>query len=301
MRIAGGSAGGGPGRSTRPVGVMAGVLVLIGCLVTGYAGQSLIEIGAPSHVSVSAGVIGSSGGIGNTQPVRVRLQVGVVNSGDAQVRVVGRWSDTITTAIRSLTPSVVEVPGGTTAEFAVDVALACTWPDELTLPTLRLEEPNGEEEPLQISGASALTDACLRGVPAARPIGVISATPIPSPRTAENQNTQRQDGRLELVLNSPTGRKVRIVSLRAGGVPLTMTSDRPGEPTSAGPSARLAEGSPTTLVLTAPKACPKQWLITGVPTSLRLELASGSAPLVQIGRPLATWLLATACAADGPS
>jgi hypothetical protein len=276
--------------------VIVAVLALIGGLIVGYAGQSVVEIGAPSHVSVSAGVMGSSGGIGGTQPVRVRLQVGVVNSGDAQVRVVGTWSDTVTTAVRGLTPSVIEVPGGSTGALAIDVALQCTWPSELTLPTLRLEEPNGEEQPLPLSGASALIDACMRGIPPARPIAVVSAQPVEQP---VKRGQKAKPDRLKLVLNSPTGRPMQIVRLSAGSVPIAQTSDRPGDYTTAGWNAVLGQGGPTTLTLAAPATCPDAWLTAGVPSALRADLPDGSAVLLQVGRPLTSWLLDTACASDG--
>lgn len=304
MRITGGSAGGRLSARARPTAAIMAVPMLIGGVIVGYAGQSVVKIGAPSHVSVSAAVTGSFGGIGSSQPVRVRLQVGVVNTGDAPVRVVGSWSDTRTTAVRSLTPSVIEVPAGGTGYVAVDVSVACTWPTELTLPSLRLEEPDGQEQPLPLTGAAAaLTDACSRGIPGARPVEVVSAKStnlvagppqkqpgkdVPSGTADDATHPAEQ---LRLVLNSPSGRTTQIVGITAGGVGLAQAGQQ---------ATVLTGGRPATLTLTAPATCPEQWRAAGLPTTVRADLGDGSAPLLQIGSVLSTWLLATACSSDQP-
>ena len=97
---------------------------------------------------------------------------------------------------------------------------------------------------------------------------------------------------LTIRLSSPTGRPAQVSAIRAGGVRLITT-----------PAAVSVTGaSPTRVRLTAPRSCPKQWQVTGVPSVLMLDLAasaSGSTTTLQLrpGPALASWLLATSCAA----
>ena len=322
MRIAGSTkAGGQPtGRSAGgPAGVILGVLILLGGVIAGYAGQSLVAIGAPADVTVTAGVIGNSGGAGSVQPVRVRLQVGVVNSGDARVRVVGGYNDTLTSSIRGLLPSTLDVPGGTTGQLTLDLAVQCTWPSGLTLPTLRIEEPNGEEAELPVSGGSALTDACARGSAQARPVTTLAAYRTPEAKVVPKETTAVPGGsegsgakgsgtannevladggigrgdRLTLELASPSGRPVEITRFQAGGVTLHQVSSN--RVRSAGDGSLLAGTGATTINLAPPATCPAQWLSGGLPSAVVAELTDGATPSIAVGRLLPQWLLATAC------
>ncbi len=291
MRIAGEPTGGGPKSPAAPAGVLLTVLILAAGLVIGYAGQSTVRIGASSHVSVSAGVIGSSGGVSGSQPVGVRLQVGVINSGDARVRVAGTWRNTSATAVQAVTPARIDIAGHTSAQLDLDVQLQCDSPGELTLPELRLEQPNGEERALPLSGASELTEVCMRGVPS-WPLVVESAQIVPRPQTPAAPDPR---DRLVLVLDSPTRRRIDLLGVSAGGVPLSFSADSTGKRTAPGGSAVLGAGGHTTITVTAPAQCPRQWAISGLPSALRADLSDGSAPELLIGDALTSWLFATAC------
>jgi hypothetical protein len=279
MRVVGGSVARGSGAGAGSLGAMLAAFVLCAGFVAGSAGQSAVSFGAPADVSVSAAVITASRAIGGSQPARVSLQVGVINHGGAAVRVVGGTADTVTTSIRGMSPRIVRLDGGATGELTLDVALQCTWPAPLTVPALRLEQADGQERVLPLAGSAALVRACAGGTQQARPLQLVAAT-----RAVET--TAGQD-RLDLQLQSPAGRTVRIRQLWAGGQLLPMI-----------PTLPAVSSGVVTVSVHALSQCPPGWLITGIPSAVVVDLEGGGEVPLVVGRPLTDWFLHTACLVD---
>jgi hypothetical protein len=267
------------------MGVLLAVFILVAGFVVGSAGQSAVPLGAAAEVSVSAAVIGASGGVRESQPIRVSLRVGLINNGSSRVRVVGSWADTVTTAIAGVIPAVLSLDAGSAGQLTLDVALRCTWPAELTLPALRVEAPNGQPVKVPVAGAQALTQACTAGAATARPMALVSATPVADDRTG----LASEQGRLDLTVRSPTGRGMRVRQIRAGGQELPMI---PVEP--------VVSSSVVTIGVRAPAGCPAAWKIMGIPSTVTLDLTGGAQITLLVGKPLTDWLLRTTCPPDRP-
>jgi hypothetical protein len=280
------------GISRRAIGL--GVLALTAFGV-GYLGQDSWGIGARSAPSaVSAIVTDVVGGTGNRQPVRVQVSLGVTNDGTDVVRVLRPDRRGQGTDFRSLTPSVLILEPGGHGQLEADVAIDCSLPKPLRLADLRIERRDGIRLGLRIGGSGMLLEACSRAATAVRPL---VATLDPTPETAAPA-----DARLTVTLSSPTGRRADVTQIRAGGVPLLTLPPAP---------LTVAGKAEVVVRLTAPRTCPMQWRVAGIPSSLTMDLApdSGAGPetaagssaaiRVRLGPPLTTWLLATACAGSG--
>jgi hypothetical protein len=105
------------------------------------------------------------------------------------------------------------------------------------------------------------------------------------------------DGGLAVRLSSPTGRRIKVQLIRAGSVPLTMTPN----------SVTIAEKAQIVVHLKAPRSCPAEWQLAGLPSALTVDLtpepegtgdlqdASGAIVRLRLGSPLTSWLLSTSC------
>jgi len=274
----------------------------------GYLGQGSWGVGATNPSAASAIVTDVVGGAGSRKPVQVKVSLGVTNSGTEQIRVVGPDGNGNGTAVITLSPPRLRIRPGAIGRIDAEVSLDCDLPEPLRMPGLRLELRDGAVREIPVGGSGMLLEACSRAQPAVRPLAATMLAPAvpsdqPTPTTstppAQTTTTTTDDGRLAVRLSSPTGRRTRVLAVRAGGVDLRMTPV-----TVAGKAAVVVQ-------LSAPLTCPVQWQITGIPSSLNLDVVpdpvpkAGQAPSsttdsratlrLRLGPALTTWLLATSC------
>jgi hypothetical protein len=270
--------GAGIGRRRLVLGALA--LLTFGA---GFLGQGRLQIGArTTPPAVSAIVTDVLGGTGDEQPAQIQIAITISNDGRQEVRVRGPSGPSGGVDVQRLDPGVLIVPARSQGQLNADASLDCARAAPLSVPPFQLELSNGDEQELRVGGSGALLEACAHAGNAVRPLAV---------------STQPQivGGQLVVWLSSPTGRPARVTSIRAGGVPLS-SLDLP---------ARVAEQAPASVRLSAPESCPVPWRVTGVPTSLAVDLApdsltgSTSSLELAIGPQLATWLLEHACGASG--
>jgi hypothetical protein len=175
-------------------------------------------------------------------------------------------------AITGMTPSQVEIPSGRSAVTTVDAAVACGSPQPLRLPAIQVR-----------------IDHRLRSVPvdgSAAVLGEVCNQLSDDVHLLTLESVSREDGRLLVVVHSPTGRTTEILGISARGVPLA------------------GRGFPTTVVdamghtfwLDPPPACPAEWVKAGMPRTLDLRLDTGGESRVSLdlGFSLTRWLR------DGP-
>jgi hypothetical protein len=258
--------------------LVLGVLIVV-TFVVGYLGQGIWRIGArAAPAAVSAVATEVIGGAGDRQPVRVRVAIVVANHGPEEIRVIGPQRATAGVAIVRLDPRVLVIPAGRADRLNADTSLSCDRPVPLALPALQIQLIDGSRRQLDVGGSGLLLDACSRAAGRVRPLAVAST---------------RVDGeQLVIELSSPTGRLVDITAIRADGVSLAAS------PLPVSFSGQVA------VRLTAPRSCPVQWQVGGIPGSLALDLAAtvdaGTVATVRlrIGPALTSWLLTTACEAS---
>jgi hypothetical protein len=255
-------------------------LVLFGLLafVVGFVGQGSWGIGARAAPSaVTAVVTDVTGGAGNQRPVRVQIALAVTNHGQDEVRVHAPLTAGSATRVLALTPSALLVKPGETGQIDADVVLDCDVIQPLRLPDLELEQVDGRSRPIEISGSGPILEACARAVAEVRPLAV-------------TVSPKQTDGRhWSVVLSAPTGRRLDITAIRAGGVPLLT----PASPVTVSGPDQVA------VRLTAPPTCPVQWLVAGMPSALAVDLVpgtdAGATLRVRVGPALTRWLLDTVC------
>jgi hypothetical protein len=289
-----------------PAGGIGGRAVILGLLglltfAVGYLGQGSWRIGAPAGPSaISAIATDVAGGPGSRQPIRVQVSIAVANDGSDQIRVIGFAGADSAVAIMNLEPTSLIVGPGQVGALNADVSVRCDQATALRLPALDTELIDGVRQVLPVGGSGLLLEACSRGTPSVRPLAasIVRSTPgtgspstTPSTTTTTGTNPSRDVGPLIIRLTSPTGRRVDVVAIRAGGVSLL------AEPF----PVSVAGLAPALVRLTAPRTCPRQWQVPGAPRSLAFDLAPGSAdgslttvPL-RLGPELASWLLANSC------
>lgn len=278
-------------------------LGLVGLLTftVGFVGQGSWGVGAATPSSVGAVVTDVVGGVGSRKPVRVKISMAVTNSGPESVRVVGPDSNGTGVRMLALSPADLIIEPRAIGWIDADVTLDCERPEPLQLPDLRLELPDGVRRAFRIGGSGMLLEACSRAAPAVRPL--IATIPT-APATTPSPSGTSED-RLTVLLSSPTGRRSDVRAIRAGGAVLPMS---PTTVTVAGPT-------PVAVHLTAPRPCPVQWQITGIPSALTIDLAPAPKPpekpssatqlgsssefgatlRLRLGPALTSWLLATSC------
>lgn len=264
-------------------------LSLVGllALAIGYLGQNSWGVGSAASAATGATVTDVIGGSGSRNPVRAKVSVAVTNRGSQQIRVLKPDLPGDGTAVLSLSPSELRVDPGAIGRVDADVSLRCDLPEPLRLPDLRMELRNGTLWGLPVSGSGMMVEACSRAASAFRPlVGALARRPTGGER-------------LTVRLHSPTGRRFDVPQIRAGGVVLTMSPA----------TVALTGKTPVVVHLTAPKSCPVQWQIPGIPSALSVDLRPpassrpsrtaefGATVWLQLGPAVASWLLATSCPA----
>jgi hypothetical protein len=272
---------------------LVGVLV-VGCFGLGYLGQGHWRIGArAAATAVSASAVEVIGGGGTGRPVRLLVFIAVVNQGSEPIRVLGPDRSRPGVETIGVEPLDLTIGGRRSGRLNATLAVDCTRPDPLQIPSLRIAGRDAVRRTIAVGGAGVLLEACGRSGARVRPL-TIGAVRV-------------DGGQLVVGLSSPTGRATRVFAVRAGGVPLRM--DRPLDlaPTA---DARLSP----------PGTCPAQWLVGGIPTALDLDVATaapaadgatGPSPSpgppttpdltpaatlrLRLGAPLISWLLSSAC------
>jgi hypothetical protein len=278
-------------------------LVGLLALTLGYLGQGSWGVGAATSSAVGAIVTDVVGGAGSRKPVRVTVSMAVTNVGTEQVRVLSPDSTGDGTAVLALSPSELLVEPGMIGRIDADVTLDCHLPEQLLrLPDLRLQLRDGTRRELPVSGSGKLLEACSRAIPEVRPLVATLPNPTPTPTAnpTPTATTRADDDRFTVRLNSPTGRRIDIREIRAGGVVLKTS-----------PAALTIVGQAQVVVqLTAPKPCPQQWQVAGIPNTLTVDLLPdpaqapnadpkfGATIQLRLGAALASWLLATSCPAS---
>lgn len=255
-------------------------------LTVGYVGQGSWEVGASIPSSANAMVTDVVGGAGSRKPVRVKVSLAVTNGGTEQIRVVEAASNGNGTAVLGLSPSNLLVEPGVFGRIDADVTLDCDRSEPLRLPDLQLELRDGTRQGLQIGGSGMLLEACSRAEPGVRPL---TASILPPTSTTDNV-------RLAVRLSSPSGRRINVLAIRAGGAVLQMPST----------PMKVVGKIPVVVLLAAPKTCPIQWQVAGIPSALTADVVSSSdtpgaessaTVRLRLGPALTSWLLATACSA----
>jgi hypothetical protein len=277
-------------------GLEIGLLGLL-ALIVGFVGQGSWGVGVATPTSVGAIVTDVIGGAGSRDPVRVKISLAVTNLGLDPVRVLqpdstgsGTGSGT-GTRLLGLTPADLLVDPGAIGRIEADVTLDCRLPEPLQLPDLQLELHDGTRRGLPVSAGEMPLEACSRAAAAVRPL----AAAIDSPPSGDQ---------LAVRLSSPTGRRTDVRAIRAGGAVLAMSA----------PTVTVAGKEPTVVRLTAPRTCPPQWQLAGVPSALTADLTTPSGPAstpepgapnpagatvrLNLGPALTSWLLATSCVAS---
>ncbi len=275
-------------------------LSLVGllALAIGYLGQNSWGVGSAASAATGAIVTDVIGSAGSRNPVRAKVSVAVTNRGSQQIRVLKPDLPGDGTAVLSLSPSELRVDPGAIGRVDADVSLRCDLPEPLRLPDLRMELRNGTLWGLPVSGSGMMVEACSRAASAFRPlVGALARRPAgTSPATGTSPTGGE---RLTVRLHSPTGRRFDVPQIRAGGVVLTMSPA----------TVALTGKTPVVVHLTAPKSCPVQWQIPGIPSALSVDLRPpassrpsraaefGATVWLQLGPAVASWLLATSCPA----
>lgn len=251
--------------------------VLTCAFVAGFVGQGQWRIGArPASVAVSAAAVEAVGGAGVRPPVRVVVQVAVTNQGSDAIRVVGAVMKAPSAVPAVIDPRDAKVEPERVGRINLTVLLDCSSAGRLELPTLTIALPDADRRAVPITGAGRLVEACARSGPTTRPL--------------TGDDPVRDGAQLAFRLSSPTARRIVVTAVRAGGVRLPAA----GLPLPVGPA--------TPLRLSAPKTCPQEWTVAGIPSTLTVDTldtddgtgAPASVPL-KVGAPLTDWLLATAC------
>lgn len=257
------------------------LLVGLIALAAGYFGQGSWAIGArPAPSATSATVTDVVGGADSRQPVRVQVRLAVINAGPDRIRVLEPLVPAGSGAGVEPGWPARDVEPGRIGWVDLTVALDCRSVGAPQLPDLQLELRDGTRTPLPVTDTGLLLEACARSATAVRPVAVTDPAVT-------------GDGRLSVRLSSPTGRRVDVVAIRAGGVPLT------GRPLPATVTGR----SELVVRLEAPAGCRPEWRVSGLPSAVSVDLApepgSGARAAVQVrlGPVLTSWLLATSCQA----
>ena len=262
--------------------------VLGWCALAAFAvrdlGQGSWTIGAGAAPSaVSAIITDVTGGPGGRQPIRVQALVAVSNLGTERVRVLepARAGDENRGADPS--PAVLDLEPGGRERLSAEISLDCRRTEPPQVPALEVERRDGSRVRLEIGGSDTLLEACARAAARFRPLTVTVTGPL---------NTET----LAVEFHSPTGRRIDITAIRAGGIALAV----PSAPVT------VTGRSRTRLRLPAPKTCPAIWQTIGVPSALAVDISSrpatsgtgaGATVTLAAEPALTTWLLATACAA----
>jgi hypothetical protein len=176
-------------------------------------------------------------------------------------------------SIEAVTPDSVVIPVGASAETVAHASIACRAPQPLRLYPLQIRRDDHSLVTVRIIGdAAALTRICDAQAPDTRILAIV--------------RTDEDGDRLELVLRSPTGRNTRVTALRAGGV--TLTDHPPDDP---------VDGREHVFWLERPRSCPIEWLSTGLPRTVELDVDTGGPATVTLdtGYVLARWLRAGPC------
>jgi hypothetical protein len=273
-----------------------GLLALLS-LIVGYVGQGSWGVGVATPSAVGAIVTDVVGGAGSRKPVRATVSLAVTNVGTDQIRVLGPASNGSGTNVLTLTPPDLVVGPRVIGRVDADVELDCDQPAPLRMPDLRLEFHDGARRALSVGGSAMLLEACSRAAPSARPLVAVIE---PQPATTGTPPTS--DARLAVRLSSPTGRRLEILAIRAGGVTLPISTPV------------TIPGKVSAVVrLTTPKTCPMQWQVAGIPSALTVDVnqeppqgsgrtassvaESGATLRLRLGPNLTSWLLDTSCAA----
>jgi hypothetical protein len=258
-------------------------------VAAGFVGQGSLNVGRPTPSTVSAIVTDVVGGAGSRRPVRVVVSIAVTNSGGTAVRIFGPDRAGAGTDILAITPSPLRVGPGRVGRIDADVNLGCDLSTPLHLADLQLQLTDGTRISQEISGSGRVLEACSRADPAVRPLAATIA--------AASGGAPTGDRRLTVRFSSPTGRRLDLLAIRAGGADLQMS------PT----SLTVAGNSPVAVRLTAPPACPKQWQVGGLPSALMVDLRPSPAAepdpgldpeatvRLLLGPALTSWLLSRSC------
>jgi hypothetical protein len=223
--------------------------LVVACFAIGFAGQGHWRIGArPASAAVSAVALEAIGGSGGRQPVRVLVSIAVLNEGADPIRVLGTADGGAGVDPISLDPLDLSVDGGQVGRLNATLALDCRAPHTLRLPDVRIARLDAVRHTIAVGGSGLLLEACARSASRTRPLAIT--------------NIRQDGGQLVLDVSSPTGRPARISAVRAGGVPLP-AADLP-----------LDVVSPATVRLDAPRGCPREWLVGGIPSTVDVDLAT---------------------------
>jgi hypothetical protein len=210
---------------------------------------------------------------GSGRKVAVDVVVRITNLIRTPVTVPGVEVSFDAGTIESIAPRGLTVAAGASADAVARATVDCGSPLSLGLYPLQVRRADRSLQSIEISGATAvLARICNAQVPDLRVLTLVGVS---------------QDAdRLRLVVRSPTGRTTTIRGLRARGVALT------GRPLSGG-----FDGRERVLWVDRPRTCPAEWLSTGLPRTLTVEVDVGGPATVtlDVGYPLARWLRAAPC------
>jgi hypothetical protein len=261
-------------RSPRLLPAVAAATAML-VLVTGWTAYRLTSPpGDPARgvVAVVTGVTAAAAS--STQPNRrALLAITVANPGTDIVSVAGYAYTTRSSSAVGLDEPTAHVSPGERMELTVDVALECARAAPLLLPDLVIEESDGGRRQIAVVGAvAALTSICATGPPQGQPLTVTGA---------------RRDGTTLVVgIAAPSNRRTVVRAVRATGVvvdagELPLRVDRRGQE----------------LRITPPASCPRPWFEDGVPQYLDVDLdtVGPAMALLEVGEPLATWVLDVVC------
>ena len=176
-------------------------------------------------------------------------------------------------------PAVLRAGGR--LEVYAELEVACRSPLPLDVPDLQVRGGGQPApRPLPVLGwAAELVRACAAHDPGSTVVASVSR--------------DTDDRRLRLELRTHGGRSIRVVSVSSGTVVLEGTA-----------LPHRIDGTASTIWLQPPAACPDRWRRAGLPVQLDLVSEgfggndlqhSRSRITVDVGAPLAAWLLETAC------
>jgi hypothetical protein len=244
-------------------------------LVTGWTAYRLTSPPGDPARGVVAVVTGVTAAAASTaQPTRrALLSITIANPGTDIVSVAGYAYTSRSSSAVGLDEPNAHVSPGERVELSVDVALECARAAPLLLPDLVIEESDGGRRQIPVVGAvAALTGICAAGPPQGQPLIVTG--------------TRRDGDTLVVRIAAPSNRHTVVRTVRAIGVvvdagELPLRVDRVGQE----------------LRLTPPAGCPRPWRQDGVPHYLDVELdtVGPSIALLEVGKPLATWVLDVVC------
>jgi hypothetical protein len=205
---------------------------------------------------------------GDATSAEADLTVQVSDLGQGPIRLVGARASFDAGRIISVPDADGPIEPGRPISSIVHVSVACRSPQPLRLPplTVRTSSGNARDVPLQ-GDSAALTQVCSL---VSQDLGPVAVTAVDTVGT-----------RLQVSVQSPTGRTTRIVAIRALGVTLL----------NSGPSDAL-DGASKAIWLERPETCPPQWRDTGFPLVLDLDVDNGGPSRMSafLGYPLARWL-----------